>query len=71
MNAAASTPSVLIGGKSSCASAGETISIGSPNVRAQAAWRRISSSRGSDDASRSPPSWCQPGLRPVSSSSSA
>ena len=71
MNAAARTPSVLMGGKSCCASAAETISIGSPNVFAHAAWRRISSSLGSDEASRRPPSWCQPGSFPVSSFSSA
>jgi len=50
---------------------GDTISIGSPNVFAHDAWRRISSSRASDDASRRPPSWCQPGSLPVSSFSSA
>ncbi len=71
MNAAASTSSVLMGGKSACASSAETISIGSPNVFAHDAWRRISSSRGCEDASRSPPSWCQPGSLPVSSFSSA
>ena len=35
------------------------------------AWRRISSSRGCDEASRRPPSWRQPGSFPVSSFSSA
>jgi hypothetical protein len=71
MYAAASTPSVLIGGNSACASSAETISIGSPNVFAHDAWRRISSRRGCDDASRRPPSCRQPGSFPVSSFSSA
>src|SRR5213083_1787554 len=71
MKAAATTPSVLIGGNSCCASSAETISIGRPNVFAQDACRRSSSCRASDDASLRPPSWCQPGSLPVSFFSSA
>ena len=71
MNAAATTPSVDIGGKSSCASRALTISIGNPKVFAHDACRRSSSWRGSDEASRKPPSWCHPGSLPVSCFSSA
>ena len=65
--AAPSTPSVDMGGKSACASAAETSSSGSPNVFAQPACRAISSSRSSDDASRSEPTSRQPVSSPTSS----
>ena len=67
--AAPSTPSVVIGGKSAWASAGEISSSGSPNVFAQPAWRAISSIRSSDDASRREPTSRQPVSRPTSASS--
>ena len=65
--AAPSTPSVDMGGKSACASAGETSSRGRPNVLAQPAWRAISSSRSGDEASRSEPTSRQPVSSPTSS----
>ena len=67
--AAPSTPSVVIGGKRSCASAGEINSSGRPNVFAQPACREISSIRSGDDASRSEPTSFQPVSSPTSSPS--
>ena len=56
MNAAATTPSVDIGGRGSCASRALTISIGNPKVFAHDACRRSSSWRGVHEARRKPPS---------------
>ena len=67
--AAPSTPSVVMGGNSAWASAGEISSSGSPNVFAQPAWRAISSIRSSDDASRREPTSRQPVSSPTSASS--
>ena len=51
---------MVISGKRSFASSADSSSSGSPNVFAQPAWRRVSSQRASDDASRSPPHSTQP-----------
>ena len=51
---------MVISGKRSCASSALSSSSGSPNVFAQPAWRRVSSQRASDEASRSPPHSTQP-----------
>ena len=67
--AAPSTPSTDIGGKSSCASAGEISSSGRPKVFAHPAWREISSIRSCDEARRSDPTSRQPVSSPTSLSS--
>ncbi len=51
---------MVISGKRSSASSAESSSSGSPNVFAQPAWRRVSSQRSSEDASRRPPHSTQP-----------
>ena len=61
------TPSVDISGKRSRASDAVISSRGSPNVLAHPAWRRNSSSRSFDEASRSEPTSCHDGSTPVSS----
>ena len=68
MNAAATTPSVDISGKSSCASARATRSpCGSPKVLAHAAWRRSSSSRaGATTRAAGRRARASPGSLPVS-----
>ena len=68
--AAPSTPSVDIGGNSARASSAEISSSGRPARRAHAAWRRISASRGGDDARRSDPDSTHPGARSPPASSS-
>ncbi len=68
--AAPSTPSVDISGNRARASSADTSSSGSPARRAQAAWRRISSIRWGDDASRSDPDSTHPGARSPPASSS-
>ena len=55
------------GGNSSCASCADTISIGRPKVRPRPPGGGSPRSRAGDEASRRPPSWCQPGSLPVSS----
>ena len=63
---APSTPSVVISGNRSCASAADTSSIGSPKLAAQPAWRWSSSKRARLDASRRDPTSCHEGSTPVS-----
>ena len=52
---------MTISGNFSCASSALISSSGSPNVFAQPAWRRVSSQRSGEQASRMPPHSVQPG----------
>src|SRR5215213_2014776 len=65
--AAPTTPSVDISGNISFASPAEIRSSGRPKVLAQPAWRRSSSIRSSDEASRRLPHSTQPGSNSDSS----